>query len=217
MLFPIFEGIRRDGGLTSVTASISRGQFLSVSAKNSAALLVAGASLAALTGQAAAALPSTDLAYARLLVGGELLASDFYSQAIAASNTGASVMKHLKLASFNEQEHYHSVAGILSGSGVTPAGAGDITFSYPAGTFASQQSIVSFAQQLEATILGAYLGAIGQIQTSALLTGLAEIAACEAQHESYFAVAAGGQAFRLSFPPALTISQASNAFAAYSA
>ena len=160
-------------------------------------------------------LPVMDLAYARLLVGAELLAADFYQQAIAASNTGPSVTKYLKRAYLNEQEHYQSVAGILNGAGNPPAVAGDIDFSYPTGTFDDEKSILKAANQIEALTLGAYLGAIGSIQTNSFKTGLAQIAACEAQHASYFTTRLGGRAFSLSFLPALTIQQASDAMAAY--
>jgi len=162
-------------------------------------------------------LSTQDLAYARLLVGAELLASDFYQQAIAASNSGATVMKYLKRAYLNEQEHYQSVAGILSGAGQTPAVSGDIDFSYPTGTFESETSILKAAVMLEAIVLGTYLGAIGGIQANSFKTGIAQIAACEAQHASYFTTATGGKAFSLSFPPALNIQQASDAMAAYTA
>jgi hypothetical protein len=201
--------------LDHVTASITRGQFLSGGAKGGAALLVTGATLGGFAGEATAALPATDTAYVRFLVGAELLASDFYTQAITASITGNVVTKYLKLAYFNEQQHYQSVAGILTGEGITPAVANDITFSYPSGAFASEQSILALAIQIETTILGAYLGAMSQMQTTALLTGLAQIAANEAQHQSYFTAVSGGKSFALSFPTALTITQASNALAAY--
>lgn len=196
--------------------SMTRGQLLRRGAGSSAALVVAGAALGPLADGAAAALPAGDTAYVRLLVGGELLLSDFYSQAIAASVTGNVLTKYLKLAYFNEQQHYQSVAGILSGEGVTPAVSSDITFSYPDGTFASGKSILALARTLETAVLGAYLGAQGSIETTSLLTGLSQIAANEAQHLSYFMMASGGKAFSLSFPPALTITEASNAFAAYS-
>lgn len=197
---------------------MTRGQLVSRSAKGGAAFLVAGSALSRFVEAAAAdPLPGSDLAYARLLVGAELLASDFYTQAIAAANAKPTVVKYLKRAFVNEQEHYKSVAGIISGAGQTPAVAGDIDFSYPKGTFASQKAIVSFAQQLETTILGAYLGAIGGMQTNALKTGLAQIAACEAEHAAYFRTTHGGSTFNLSFPPALTIDQASNALDAFTA
>jgi len=201
-----------------VTASITRAQLLSRSAKSGAALLVAGSALTSFAETASAdALPVLDLAYARLLVGAELLASDFYSQAIAASVTNGTMTKYLKKAYLNEQEHYQSVAGIISGSLNTPAVSGDINFSYPDGTFATPASIVAFAAKLEGIVLGAYLGAIGGIQTNSFKIGLAEIAACEAQHSSYFATQMGGKAFSLSFLPALTIDEASNALDAYTA
>jgi Ferritin-like domain len=201
-----------------VSAPITRGQLLVRSARGGATLLVAGSALGQFADTAAAApLPAADLAYARLLVGAELLASDFYTQAIAAANTGPNLTKYLKLAYANEQEHYQSVAGILSGAGQTPAVSGDIDFSYPDGTFESASSIAKFAQQLETTILGAYLGAVGGVQTNELKTGIARIAACEAQHASYFATVTGGKAFSLSFPSDLTIDQASNALDAYTA
>jgi hypothetical protein len=201
-----------------VTASLTRRQLFGRGARRGAALLVAGGASTVLAGAASAdPLPVQDLAYARLLVGAELLASDFYQQAIAASNTGPVVTRYLKRAYLNEQEHYQSVAGILRGSGNQPAVSGDIDFSYPSGTFGTERSILRAAAQLEAVVLGAYLGAIGGIQTSSFKTGLAQIAACEAQHSSYFTTRLGGKAFNLSFPPALTIQQASDAMGAYTA
>ena len=172
-----------------MTVSITRADLLSRGAKGGAALLVAGGTLGVVAGAAQAdALPVGDLAYARLLVASELLASDFYQQAIAASNASGAVMKYLKRAYLNEQEHYQSVAGIISGSLNVPAVSGDFDFSYPSGTFDTQASIMTFAAQLESTILGTYLGAIGGIQTSSFKMGLAQVAACEAQHQSYFTV-----------------------------
>lgn len=201
-----------------MSASITRGQLLARSAKGGAALLVAGSALGQFVDSAAAdTLPTADLAYARLLVGAELLASDFYSVAIAAANSGPKIAAYLKRAYANEQEHYQSVAEIISSAGLTPAVSGDIDFSYPAGTFASQGSIVRFARQLEDTVLAAYLGAIAGIQTDGLKAGLARIAACEAQHSAYFTTVAGGKTFSLSFPPSLTIDQASNALDAFTA
>jgi hypothetical protein len=195
---------------------MTRGQLFSRGAKGGAALLVAGTSLVQFVDSAAAdPLSTTDLAYGRLLVGAELLASDFYTQAIAASNSSSSVMKYLKRASANEQEHYQSVAGILSGAGVTPAVSSDIDFTYPKGAFASQASILKLAQQLETIMLGTYLGAVGGMQSSAFKQGLAQIAASEAQHLSYMWTRNGRKAFDVAFPPALTIDQASSAMDAF--
>jgi hypothetical protein len=204
-----------EGAETTVTA-ITRRQLVSRGARGGAALLVAGTSLTQFTDAAAAdPLSTADLAYGRLLVGAELLASDFYTQAIAASNSSANVMKYLKRAYANEQEHYQSVAGILSGAGVTPAVSSDIDFTYPRGAFASQASILKLAQQLETIMLGTYLGAVGSMQSSSFKQGLAQIAASEAQHLSYMSTKNGLKAFNIAFPPALTIDQASAAMDAF--
>ena len=191
---------------------MNRAEFVS----RGAALLVTGAAVGALAEPAAAdPLPAGDLAYARLLVAAELLASDFYGQAVAARNSKPRVLAHLRRALANEQEHYASVAGILTGAGAVPAVAADIDFTYPRGTFASEASILKLARQLETTLLGTYLGAVGTMQTAALKQGLAQIAACEAQHLSYASAATGSKVFSVSFPPALTIDQASNAMDAF--
>jgi hypothetical protein len=201
-----------DRSTSPVTASLTRAALL----RGGAAIAVAGGSVGALAGTASAdQISGQDMAYVRLLVGAELLASDFYSQAVAASQATGPAARYLKRALMNEQEHYQSIAGILSGALVTPAVAGDFDFSYPAGTFDSPAGIFKEAVQIEALVLGSYLGAIGGMQTTQFKTGLAQIAACEAQHASYFQTKTGGKAFWLSFPPALTIQQASSAMAAY--
>ena len=201
-----------------MTTFITREDLLRRGVRGGAALVVAGAAVNALAESASAdPLPTNDLAYARLLIGAELLASNFYSQAIAAGNASSATMKYLKRAYLNEQEHYQSVAGILSGASLTPAVSADVTYAYPDGTFGSEASIIKAANSLESLMLGTYLGAVGGIQTYSLLTGIGSIAACEAQHSSYFTSLMGGKYFSLSFPPALTMEQASNAMDAYTA
>jgi len=198
-----------------VTDSLSRADLLRRGALGGAALAVAGGAFA----DTASADPISvqDMAYIRLLVGAELLASDFYSQAVAASQATGEAARYLKRAYMNEQEHYQSVSGILTGALVAPAVSGDFDFSFPTGTFDTPASIFKQAAAIEQMVLGTYLGALGGMQTSQFKTGLAQIAACEAQHASYFQAQSGQKAFWLSFPPALTIQQASDAMAAYTA
>jgi hypothetical protein len=201
-----------------VTVSLSRADLFRRGARGGAALAVAGGTFGTLVETASAdPISGQDMAYVRLLVGAELLASDFYSQAVAASQATGEAARYLKRAYMNEQEHYQSVSGILSGAFVTPAVPSDFDFSYPAGTFDSPAAIFEQAAKIESLVLGAYLGAIGAMQTTQFKTGLAQIAACEAQHASYFQTKSGSKAFWLSFPPALTIQQASDAMADYTA
>ena len=156
-----------------------------------------------------------DLAYARLLVGAELLAADFYAQAMASKQFGGKATKYLKRALFNEQEHYTSVAGILDGAGQAPAVAADFDFAYPKGTFASKASIAKLGVTLETDFLGAYLGAVGALQADALKQPLARIAASEAQHLSVFTELLGRDPVGISFPAPLSIDEASDALDAY--
>ena len=173
---------------------------------------------AALADSAAAApIPDADLAYARLLVGAELLALDFYAQAIAAKQFGGRRLKVLKRALFNEQEHYaggrrdpHAAPGRRRRS---PA---DFDFSYPKGSRSTRRSRSrSSASTLETTFLGAYLGAVDALQTNALKQPVARIAASEAEHLSVFTRLLGGDPVGISFPDALTIDEASDALDAY--
>jgi Ferritin-like domain len=199
-----------------VTVSLTRADLLGRGARGGAALILAGGAVGTLAEVASAdPINDQDLAYVRLLVGLELLGSNFYSQAIAASNTSPVVTKYLKRAYFNEQEHYQSVAGIISGSGNAPAVASDVNFSYPSGTFDTETSILNAAATLEAYMAATYAGAMGGIVTNQFKTGLGQIAVCEAQHASYFATKTGGEPFWLSFPQALTVQQASDAMNAY--
>jgi len=115
----------------------------------------------------------------------------------------------------NEQEHYNSVAGIVSGTGNVPTVAADVNFSYPAGTFDNEASIVKAAAALESAVVPMYAGAMGGIVSNQFKTGLGQIAAAEAQHASYFQSKTGGHPFWLSFPVAFSIQQASDAMNAY--
>ncbi len=200
-----------------MTAPLSRAQLFSRGAKGGAAVLIAGSVTGLFAGSAAAdAIPDGDLAYARLLVGAELLASDFYAQAIASKRFSGDAVKSLKRALFNEQEHYQAMAQILSGAGQLPAEAEDFDFSYPKGSFASTASIAKLGVTLETAFLGAYLGAVDGLQTAALKQPVARIAACEAQHLSMFARLSGKDPVGISFPGSLTIDQASDALDAFS-
>jgi hypothetical protein len=196
---------------------MTRAQLLTRTAKGGAALLVAGSALGQFVGNAAAdPLPEGDLAYARLLVATELLGADFYARAIASHKVGPRLLKRLKLAHANELQHYQSVGAILTGAGLTPAGASDIDFSYPRGTFRSDGSVAKIALELETIMLGAYLGAVDGLQTTALKPVVARIAASEAQHVAYLSTIKGLSSFQ-AFPNPMTIQQVSNALDAYTA
>jgi hypothetical protein len=179
-------------------------------------LLLTSAAAGSLTGSAAAdAIPDGDLAYARMLVGAELLASDFYARAIASRRFSGDALKYLQRALFNEQEHDRTMSAVLSGAGQPPAVAEDFDFSYPKGSFASRAAVARLGVTLETVFLGAYLGAVDGFQTNGLKQPIARIAASEAQHLSMFSRLSGRDPIGISFPSPLTIDEASNAFDAF--
>lgn len=199
-----------------MNGSLSRTQLLAQSAKGGAALMIGGSVAGALAGTATAdVISDADLAYARLLVGAELLAADFYARVIASKQFDGQELKYVKRALFNEQEHYDSVALILNDAGQPPAVAADIDFSYPKSSFASKSAIAALGVTLESTFLGAYLGAVGGLQSSAFKQQFARIAASEAQHLSIFTGLTGRNPVGISFPAPLSIDDASDALDAY--
>jgi hypothetical protein len=196
--------------------SLTRAEFLSRGAKGGAAVLIAGSAAAVLVPAAAAdPLSDNDLAYARLLVGAELLAIDFHTRAVDAKKLAGKGQKNLQAALRNEKEHYQSVAGILSGAGLVPLVTADVDFTYPRGTFDTVAGITKLALELETTFLGAYLGAVAGMQASSLVGGIARIAANEAQHLSVFQSMVLGRPLTVSFPKALTIDETSEAMDAF--
>src|SRR5437764_12518470 len=90
--------------------------------------------------------PDSDLASARLLVATELLADDFYSDALDA---GAGARGPLQAARANERAHYRGLAALMNEAGQAPAQAGDIDFSYPHAAFSSASSIRKVGAALE--------------------------------------------------------------------
>jgi hypothetical protein len=189
-----------------VTVDLTRAALFSKGAKAGAALLVAGSAASLLAPVAAAdPLSDNDLAYVRLLVGTELLGIDFYTRAVDAKKLGSKGQKNLEAALVNEKEHYQSVAAILSGAGLLPAVSSDIDFVYPKGSFDTVASVTKLAAQLETAFLGAYLGAVSGMQSSALAGGMGRIAANQAQHLSVFQNMLFGRPINVSFPQAMSI------------
>jgi hypothetical protein len=159
------------------------------------AFLQTGA-LVALTGSTGTP-PDTDLAYLRLLVGVELLTRDYGSR-----HRGDPLVAQMHA---DDGAHYRGLANLLAEAGVTAAIAGDVDFSYP------RAKPDELGWTLKTLSLGAYLGAVANVQTPAYRLPLGQIAANEAQHVSAFAHLLGkpliGQAFATALPIA-TVSDA---------
>jgi hypothetical protein len=174
--------------------------------------VLSGSVLAAFAGPAGAATPSdSDLAYLRLLVAAELLAADFDAKALASGKlTHRSKAVFRKIAA-DEKAHYTRLAQLVTAGGQPAATSADIDFSYPKGSFASQSSVLKLAARIEALVLGAYLGAVENVETAELRLPIGQIAANEAQHAGALAALHGGTAIGRAFPSSLQIDAASAA------
>jgi hypothetical protein len=206
-----------------VDARLTRAQLFSSGVRGAAVLLLTGSAVGVLAdrsdasppGGALRTLPAGDLAYARMLIGVELLTIDFYTNAIASKHLRLGALDDARVALVNESEHYSYLASALTAAGLAPLTAADVDFSYPTGSFYSSTAVIGLAASVELLSLGAYLGAAGNLANPVLQSALAQITANEAQHFSAFARRAGDPAFHDAFPQALTIAEASDGLDAY--
>lgn len=177
--------------------------------RGGAALLASAAGTSLLAAGASAATPDGDLAYLRLLIGVELLAADFQSRAAASGKLRGGAGAALKQMHGDENAHYAGLAQLVTAAGEVPATADDIDFAYPKESFASQGSILRSAWSIETLSVGAYLGAIENVQTPEIRLPLGQIAANEAQHVSALAAALGRPTIGHAFAPSLSIDDVS--------
>jgi rubrerythrin len=200
-----------------VGSGVSRAELLRRGAVGGGALLVSASGLSALVGTAEAATPpDADLAYLRLLIAAELLAIDFQTHALASRrlrHDGAAAL--IKKMRDDENAHYTKLAAELTAAGQTPATSADIDFTYPKGTFRAQGSILKLAARLERLMVGAYLGAVENVETPDLRLSIGQIAANEAQHEGALAALAGRSVVGKAFAPAMQIGAVSGALGEY--
>lgn len=195
-----------------MATEFTRADLLRRGAVGGGALLVSASGLTAFAGAASAAtIPDADLAYLRLLIAGELLALDFQDRALASGKLRHDARPLFRKMRADEKAHYTKLASVLTAAGGTPATAGDIDFSYPKGSFHGEGSILRLAEQIERLLVGAYLGAVENVETPELRQPIGQIAANEAQHAGAVAELAGGGVIGRAFAPALQMAAASDA------
>jgi hypothetical protein len=191
-----------------VPATLSRGALLRRGA-------LAGGVALGLAPAAAAAPTDEDLACLRLLIAVELLEVDFATQALGANVLSSDASRLLGALLAQEKAHLAGLSSLAAGAGQVPATAGDIDFSYPAGTFGSTAAILKQAAALEDLALGAYLGAVGSVQAPNWKLPLGQIAASEAQHAAALAQLGGRPVLGRAFAPSLSIEAVSAALDPY--
>ena len=187
-------------------------------AAGSGVLLLSGSAVSALADSAGAAtISDNDLSNLRMLIGAELLEVDFQTQALASEKLDRASTALLKEMLADENAHYRGLVNLMTSAGQVPATSDDITFTYPRGTFDSQSAIMKLADTLEDLTLGAYLGAVQNVQSQQLRLPIGQIGANEAQHVSALAVSAGRPAIGSAFAPSLQIDAVSAALDDYEA
>jgi rubrerythrin len=137
----------------------------------------------------------------------ELLEEDFYVKAVQSGNLSGDVAT--LAASVRDHESAH-VDALQSALGSAAFGSNDVAFDF-GNAYATQASFLNTAVVLEQTGVGAYLGAIGLIQSKAARTTAGSIFTIEARHTAAFrayANSAGGpvpNAFESPVSPAMTV------------
>jgi Ferritin-like domain len=186
---------------------LSRRSLLQAGLASGGALLLASI--------ASAATPDSDLAYLRLLIGVELLSGDFHDRGLGSGKLDADSSGLVTQMRADERAHYSGLATLVTSLGQIPATSDDIDFTYPAGSFASQSAILKLASKIEQLALGAYLGAVENVQTAQLRLPIGQIAANEAQHVSVLQKSLGAKPIGRPFATALSIDTVSAALDSY--
>jgi Ferritin-like domain len=196
-----------------VATGFSRAELVRRGVVGGGALIVSASGLAVLPAVASAdgTLPDGDLAYLRLLIAAELLAVDFQTRALGSGRLGRAAHTLLRRVRSDETAHYDKLAAVMTAAGQAPATAADIDFSYPKGGFRTSRSITTLAARLEHLLVGAYVGAVENVETAHLRRSIGQIAASEAQHQAGLAALHGESPVGKAFAPVLSIGQVSNA------
>jgi len=195
---------------------LTRGAVLRRGALAGGALALGGVGAAVVAAPAGAmTFPDVDLAYLRLLTAAELLALDYQGQALSGGKLSADASAVVTKALADDKAHYAALVDLLGKGNVVAATSDDIDFAYPKGSFDSEAAILKLAGEIQELALGAYVGALENLQTPLIRLPVAQIAVNEAQHEAALASLAGRPVLGRAFGPALQIDAVSAALSNY--
>ena len=110
----------------------------------------------------------------------EFLEREFYQRALDAGVLSGAALGVVTALRDHEAAHVDTITAALQGAGATPVAKPNFTF--PAGAFSSQSSILQLAATFEPVGVGAYLGAGPMIQDPGLLEAAGTIAGVEGDH-----------------------------------
>jgi hypothetical protein len=181
--------------------------------------LVAGAGTAAIAGvlgvRDAAAATEDELAFANFGLAAELLLVDFYGRATEAGHFSGRTARDLRLARRSAREHAAALTRLLADAGETAATAEDFEFDWPADVFASAASAAAVGLTIAEALLGTYLAASTATAGQAARSLYVRMVANLARQVAVLGRAAGGRGVGVSFPPPLTLEEASDRIEGY--
>lgn len=161
--------------------------------------------------------PSGDLDIVRFALTMERLEAAFYAQIVAAHQSKA----YLTARQFEltqqiagaEAAHVQALEAVLTGAGeavpTTP------NFQFPSGVFLSPVTYAWFGYTLEEIGIGAYLGAVGSIQSDDIRKAAASIYGTEAQHAAILRSLAGFDFAPRYYESPLTVDQVTQLITPY--
>lgn len=188
------------------SGTLTRSALLRRGAGAGSVLALGGLGAAVLAPPAGAmTFPDVDLSYLRLLTAAELLALDCEGRALSAGFLAGDAKGIVAKAHADDVAHYAALVDLLGKGNVVAATADDIDFSYPKGSFASEASILELANTIAQLVLGAYVGALENLETPLVRLPVAQIAANESQQVAALASLVGRPVIGKAFGPALSI------------
>lgn len=163
------------------------------------------------------AAPAGDLDIVKFALKMEQLESAFYSQVVTAHQTRA----YLPARSFEltqkialaEADHVRALESVLTAAGQSAPSAPQ--FQFPTNVFLSPITYAWFAYTLEEIGIGAYLGAVGSIESSDIRRAAASIYGAEAQHAALLRTLAGFDFAPKYYEAPLTVDQVTQLITPY--
>ena len=121
-----------------------------------------------------------DLDIANFALTLEYLEAEFYAIALESGVLAEPALSYVAATSDHENQHVNALIELITGAGGTPVAKPEFTF--PAGAFDTQDSIINLAATFEPVGVGAYLGAAPMISDPAVLAAAGSIAGVEGEH-----------------------------------
>ncbi len=161
--------------------------------------------------------PTGDLDIVRFALTMERLEAAFYAQVLAAHEKRnylpPRVLEVTQQLAAAEASHVGALEAVLTGAGQVLPGAA--TYQFPDQVFVSPVTYSWFAYTLEEIGIGAYLGAVGSIESDAIRNAAASIYGAEAQHAALLRGFAGFDYSPRYFESPLTTEQVTQLISPY--